>query len=140
LSFKSYIDKYIFLDLIYIKQNIRHLRKSRGLSQKDFAADINVSRSVVASYESGEVIPPLIKIMLICETYELDLATFLLTDMSAGETVTTVASKTKDIQSEPTHSQKVLIDQIEFLQKDISRLEKIIREHLPKLWEGYVKR
>lgn len=39
--------------------NLKHLRKSRGLTQKDFGARVGLSKAVVSKYESGMGYPSL---------------------------------------------------------------------------------
>lgn len=39
------------------KENLRRLRKERGLSQNDVAKELNVSRTTVTKWELGATIP-----------------------------------------------------------------------------------
>ncbi len=40
-----------------ISKNLKFLRKDNGLSQEEFAEELNVSRQTVAKWESGENLP-----------------------------------------------------------------------------------
>ncbi|HGY11382.1 MAG TPA: XRE family transcriptional regulator, partial [Desulfobacterales bacterium] len=40
-----------------IARNLRHLRKLKGLTQEQFADDLNISRSRIGSYEEGRSEP-----------------------------------------------------------------------------------
>ena len=56
--------------------NIRKLRRSKGLSQKNVADALEVTDATVARYESGEILPNAEQIWKICEeleVYESDL-------------------------------------------------------------------
>ena len=45
--------------LNFFAQNLKHLRKVKGLTQGDFAAKIGINRPKVGSYEEGRAEPSL---------------------------------------------------------------------------------
>lgn len=56
--------------------NIRRIRRSKGLSQKNLANALNITDATFARYESGEILPNAEQIWKICkelEVYETDL-------------------------------------------------------------------
>ena len=52
-----------------IDYRIQELRKQKGISQSHLADEINVSRQAVSKWESGQSIPDIDKIVLICEYF-----------------------------------------------------------------------
>lgn len=53
-------------------KKIKELRKDKGLSQEEFAFQINVSRQTVYFWETGKVIPDSQKILTICQKFSID--------------------------------------------------------------------
>jgi transcriptional regulator with XRE-family HTH domain len=45
--------------MIYLKDNIRYLRKTRGLTQQELADRLEIKRSLLGSYEEGRGVPKL---------------------------------------------------------------------------------
>ena len=54
-----------------IKDRIKELRKAKGLTQFEFADKLKVSRSNIASYETGRTEPSGSAISLICRTFSV---------------------------------------------------------------------
>ena len=48
-------------------QNISKLRKERGLSQEALAEKLSVSRQAVSKWETGEAVPELQKLIMLCD-------------------------------------------------------------------------
>ena len=53
-----------------IAERIQQLRKSKGLSQEQLAAQLDVSRQAVSKWESGQSVPGLDKIILMSNLFE----------------------------------------------------------------------
>lgn len=45
--------------LIFLRKNIKYIRAQKGLSQEEFAENLNVSRSRISSYEGNRAMPPI---------------------------------------------------------------------------------
>ena len=45
--------------MIYLANNIKHIRTLKGLTQEQFAEDLKVSRSRISSYEENRAVPPI---------------------------------------------------------------------------------
>lgn len=45
--------------LIFLGKNIKYIRAQKGLSQEQFAENLNVSRSRISSYEENRAMPPI---------------------------------------------------------------------------------
>ena len=43
----------------FLSKNIKHLRTLKGLTQEQFAQELEVSRSRISSYEEYRAIPPI---------------------------------------------------------------------------------
>lgn len=55
-----------------MKDRIIKIRKDAGLNQTEFGAVIGATRSMIASYEGGKVIPDASMRMLICEKFKVN--------------------------------------------------------------------
>lgn len=52
-----------------VGQRLRQIRKDSGLSQEQFAQALGVTRQAVSKWESGQSLPDLENIVLICERF-----------------------------------------------------------------------
>ena len=50
-----------------LNQNISKIRKERGLSQEALAEKLSVSRQAVSKWETGEAVPELQKLIMLCD-------------------------------------------------------------------------
>ena len=64
-----------------LSENIRALRKSRGLSQEELAVKLNVVRQTVSKWEQGLSVPDADMLISISKVFEAPVGTLL------GETV-----------------------------------------------------
>lgn len=55
-----------------MKDRIKKIRKDSNLTQTEFGSSIGATRSMIASYEGGAVIPDETKRMLICSKYNVN--------------------------------------------------------------------
>lgn len=55
-----------------MQDRIKKIRKDAGLNQAEFGEVIGATRSMIASYEGGKVIPDAAKRMLICEKFNVN--------------------------------------------------------------------
>jgi transcriptional regulator with XRE-family HTH domain len=56
-----------------INENLRRLRKAKGMTQSEAADSISVTRQTVSSYESGRTQPDLETLKRLAEAYQVDL-------------------------------------------------------------------
>ena len=54
-----------------IADRIQYLRKTKGMSQEEFAVQIGVSRQAVSKWESGQSTPDLEKIIIMSNLFEV---------------------------------------------------------------------
>ena len=55
-----------------MNERLKSIRKSLSMTQKDFGAELGVSRDTYASYESGRVIPNNTFIQLMCSKFNVN--------------------------------------------------------------------
>ena len=70
--------------------NLQNLRRAQGLTQEQFAEELDVSRQAVSKWESGRGYPELEKLLYICRRYGTTLDTLF--DMDAPSPADTAAA------------------------------------------------
>lgn len=98
-----------------LNENIKEIRKSKGLSQQELAVKLNVVRQTVSKWEKGLSVPDSDMLIAISEALEAPVSTLL------GET--TVETKEEDIKA---ISQKLETIHLQLAQKSRAR-RKIIQ-------------
>ena len=73
-----------------LNENIKALRKSKGLSQEELAVRLNVVRQTISKWEQGLSVPDAAMLISIAEVFEAPVSTLL------GETI--VESKADDLK------------------------------------------
>lgn len=68
--------------LIFVGSRIRQLREEKGVTQRELAADLGLSASLLAKYESGDTEPPLRTLLKIARWFQVPLG--LLADEMHG--------------------------------------------------------
>ena len=68
--------------MVKINENIRFLRKQKGLTQEQFAEKIGIKRSVVGAYEEGRASPPLETLLKMAELFQVTADDFISKDLS----------------------------------------------------------
>lgn len=66
----------------YFASNLKFLRKSKGLTQSDFAPKININRPKVGSYEEGRAEPNLVTLQNISHFFKVKLDDLIEKDLS----------------------------------------------------------
>ena len=74
-----------------LNENIRAIRKSKGLSQKELAVKLNVVRQTISKWEQGLSVPDADMLISLSEAFETPVSTLL------GETV--VEAKADDLRA-----------------------------------------
>ena len=62
--------------------NLQYLRKKRGLTQEQFAEQLEVSRQAVSKWESAQSYPEMEKLLLMCELFDCSLDELVKGDMT----------------------------------------------------------
>lgn len=98
-----------------LNENIKAIRKSKGLSQQELAIKLNVVRQTISKWETGMSVPDSDMLISISEVLETPVSILL------GETV--VETKNSDLE---VISEKLEIINLQLAQKKIAR-RKIIQ-------------
>ena len=93
-----------------LNENIKTIRKSKGISQEELAVKLNVVRQTVSKWENGLSVPDSDMLISLSEALETPVSTLL------GETV--VASKADDLK---TISEKLEVINLQLAQRKIAR-------------------
>lgn len=93
-----------------INENIKAIRKSKGLSQEELAIKLNVVRQTISKWEQGLSVPDSDMLISISEVLETPVSTLL------GETV--IESKVDDIKA---ISEKLAIINLQLAQRKTAR-------------------
>lgn len=93
-----------------LNENIKAIRKSKGLSQEELAIKLNVVRQTISKWEKGLSVPDSDMLLSISEVLETPVSTLL------GETV--IESKVDDLKA---ISEKLEIINLQLAQRKITR-------------------
>lgn len=93
-----------------LNENIKAIRKSKGLSQEEFAIKLNVVRQTISKWENGLSVPDADILISISDVLEVPVSTLL------GETV--VEAKVDDLKA---ISEKLEIINLQLAQRKIMR-------------------
>ena len=93
-----------------LNENIKAIRKSKGLSQEELAIKLNVVRQTISKWEQGLSVPDSDMLVSISEVLEIPVSTLL------GETV--IASDVDDLKA---ISEKLEIINLQLAQRNIAR-------------------
>jgi len=93
-----------------LNENIKAIRKSKGLSQEEFAIKLNVVRQTISKWENGLSVPDADILISISDVLEVPVSTLL------GETV--VEAKVDDLKA---ISEKLEIINLQLVQRKIMR-------------------
>ncbi len=95
----------------YLPERLREMRKKRHISQKDVAKLLNVSPSLISSYELGERTPSVDMLLSLSYLYKCS------TDYLLGRTSSNVQKEELDIEGLSAPELKVLKDLIVIMKK-----------------------
>ena len=93
-----------------LNENIKAVRKSKGLSQEELAVKVNVVRQTISKWEQGLSVPDSDMLLSISEALETPVSTLL------GEAV--IESKVDDLK---TIAEKLEIINLQFAQRNTTR-------------------
>lgn len=69
----------------HLSENLKHLRKSRSLTQAQLAEKVGLKRPLIGAYEEGRSEPKLATIQLFAHFFEVSLDTLINVDLTQGE-------------------------------------------------------
>ena len=97
-----------------IKENIKNIRKAKGLSQEELAIKLNVVRQTVSKWEQGLSVPDAEMLIVLSEVLETSVGTLL------GESI--VKKQTDDL--------KVIAEKLEIINLQLARSREMKRKKL----------
>jgi transcriptional regulator with XRE-family HTH domain len=127
---------------MYYKMNIKYLREKYGASQKRVAVDLGLSRTVLGGYESGVTQPPLDKLQLIADYFEVPIEALLHRDLSKeGDFKVAESPGMSKVEEPPARygdpeNEQILIRQIGQLQREVDTLREQVKKLAPGSYEG----
>ena len=68
--------------MIYLKENMKYLRKQHAMTQEQLAGLLESKRSLIGSYEEGRGVPKLSIIKRMAEIFEVSMDHLLAVDLS----------------------------------------------------------
>lgn len=85
-----------------LNENLRNLRKSKGLSQEELAVKLNVVRQTISKWEKGLSVPDSEMLITLSEVFETPVSTLLgeTVDISTPDTLKVVSEKLEAINSQ----------------------------------------
>lgn len=87
-----------------MRNKLKQLRETRGLSQNAVAEYAGISRQIYNKYESGDIEPPLKTIRLLCKLYDVSISWLLEVDNDSNSQNTYKISNSPDyVQSSPAY-------------------------------------
>ncbi len=98
-----------------LSENIKTLRKSKGLSQEELAIKLNVVRQTVSKWEQGLSVPDADMLISLSEVFETSVSTLL------GESVT--EPKADDLKA---ISEKLEVINLQLSQRKMSRMRMLL--------------
>ena len=99
-----------------LNENIKSIRKSKGLSQEELAVKLSVVRQTISKWEQGLSVPDSEMLVFISEVLETSVSTLL------GETV--IETKADDL--------KIISEKLEIINLQLSQQKNLRR----RLWHG----
>lgn len=69
----------------FLANNIKHIRNLKGLTQEQFAEDLNVSRSRISSYEENRAIPPVEFLIALSNYFKIPIDILIKNDLSGAK-------------------------------------------------------
>ena len=69
----------------YLALNIKHIRTLKGLSQEQFAEDLEVTRSRISSYEENRAIPPVDFLINLSDYFKIPIDVLIKNDLSKAK-------------------------------------------------------
>lgn len=110
---------------IKFAENLKRLRKSKGISQDNLSIELGLSRGAVSQYESDRNFPNMETMIKLCEIFHVSLDELILGNSSKIGSHPTVVTST--IQQPPQESnQHHLQKEIEYLTKTVAMQEREI--------------
>ncbi len=110
---------------MHIANNIRTLRKARGLKQDELADLLEVKGATVSAYEKGVAAPKLDGLLKLSELFGVGLDDLVFRDLSQEE----AQGRPDPSENYEQRTQRLL----DMLEEEVERYRQAIRQHNPEL-------
>lgn len=101
-----------------LKDNLKTLRKNKGLSQEELSVKLNVVRQTVSKWEQGLSVPDAEMLISISEVFDIPVSTII------GE----------NIDEKEKNDLKVISEKLEVINEQLSREQKLKRKRIINLF------
>lgn len=98
--------------MVYLKENLRFLRKKQGMTQDRLAEMLDSKRSLIGSYEEGRAVPKLSVIRRLAEVFHVSIDTLLSVDLEKQGAVAArenTGLKILGITVTPDHDERITL-------------------------------
>lgn len=104
-----------------LNENIKAIRKSKGLSQEELAVKLNVVRQTISKWEQGLSVPDSDMLIAISETLETPVSTLLGETVIPADTHCPLNSETSAVPEVKTDDLKAISEKLEFINLQLAR-------------------
>lgn len=123
---------------MHLSNNIKTLRKRRGLTQEDLSKVLDKTKATVSDYEKGKSTPPLEVALQLCDIFNVDLNSLVTRDLQkeGPAELKAPSSLPTDYRAQYEVLKKQLrsLERVNQLQEQrIMDLERMIRKYAPEL-------
>lgn len=112
---------------MYIGQNIRFLRKRKGLNQTQLGEHLGITKGAVSGYESGASLPGVETLIKVAELLEVSLDELVFQNIELEGSLNLLTRRSNE------SNESTLIRLNQLLEERIKTLEREIRNHAPEL-------
>jgi len=123
---------------MHLSNNIKTLRKRKGLTQEDLSKVLDKTKATISDYEKGKSTPPLEVALQLCDIFNVDLNSLVNRDLEKEAPTGSKAPSSPPIdyraQYEVLKKQVRTLERVNHLQEQrLADLERMIRKHAPGL-------
>jgi len=123
---------------MHLSNNIKTLRKRKGLTQEDLSKVLDKTKATISDYEKGKSTPPLEVALQLCDIFNVDLNSLVNRDLEKEAPAGSKAPSSPPIdyraQYEALKKQVRTLERVNHLQEQrLADLERMIRKHAPGL-------
>lgn len=107
-------------------ENLKRLRKSRGISQEELASQLGLSKGAISQYEAGRAYPGVDGFIKLCEIFHVSLDELILGNSPKMGNSPAIGTSETAQQQPQENNQHHLQKEIEYLTKTVAMQEREI--------------
>lgn len=111
---------------IKFPENLKRLRKSRGISQEELASQLGLSKGAISQYEAGRAYPGVDGFIKLCEIFHVSLDEIILGNSPKMGNSPAIGTSETAQQQPQENNQHHLQKEIEYLTKTVAMQEREI--------------